>query len=196
MMFGLPVAARVMSGVMVLLFVSAMSAMLLLGPRVYAAMATDRALPTFLAHHNQRGVPVRAVLTQGVLATVFVLIGDLGSLIEFVGFTLAIFAALTVGAVFILRARGHRAAYRTFWYPLTPILFIGLSVWVVYKRIDSAPKQSFIVGVLLGVGALLYVLMTRGKPPIPDESLPELAAQPAAPPQPLPTARALDSDEH
>ena len=107
--------------------VSSVSAMIMAGPRVYAAMATDRALPHQLAQHNQRGVPVIAVIAQGVIASVFVLVGDLGSLIRFVGFTLAIFAALTVGAVFVLRARGHRAAYRTFGYPVTPIAFIALS---------------------------------------------------------------------
>ena len=100
-------AGRLVTTVIALALVSSVSAMIMAGPRVYAAMAVDRALPAALAHYNKRGVPVAAVITQGVLAILFVVVGDLGSLIRFVGFTLAIFAALTVGAVFILRRRGH-----------------------------------------------------------------------------------------
>ncbi|MGN6110743.1 MAG: APC family permease, partial [Kofleriaceae bacterium] len=95
-------AGRLITSVIALALVSAVSAMVMAGPRVYAAMAEDRALPAVLARHNARGVPMAAVIAQGVLGCAFVLVADLGQLIRFVGFTLAIFAALTVGAVFIL----------------------------------------------------------------------------------------------
>lgn len=184
-------AGQLVSSVIAIALVSSVSAMIMAGPRVYAAMATDRALPRQLARHNVRGVPVVAVVTQGVIASLFVLVGDLGSLIRFVGFSLAIFAALTVGAVFILRARGLRAAYRTWGYPLTPIAFIALSAWIAYSQIRSQPKESAIVGGVLVVGALLYLVMSRGKPPVADESLPEM---PQAAPE-LPRARVLDRDD-
>jgi APA family basic amino acid/polyamine antiporter len=159
-------AGKLVTSVIALALVSAVSAMVMAGPRVYAAMANDRALPKKLAYHNKRGVPLVAVITQGVLACIFVLVGDLGALMRFVGFTLAIFAALAVGAVFILRARGLRAAYQTWGYPVTPIAFIALSAWIAYAQVRQNPKESAVVAVLLGVGAVVYYLATLGKPPL------------------------------
>jgi APA family basic amino acid/polyamine antiporter len=159
-------AGRLLTSVIALALVSAVSAMVMAGPRVYAAMAANRALPARLAAHSARGVPTVAVIAQGVLATVFVLVGDLGSLIRFVGFTLAIFAALTVGSLFVLRARGMRSTYQAPLYPLTPIAFIAMSAWIAVNQICDNPFESLIGGVVLGIGALLYfVFVATGRPP-------------------------------
>jgi APA family basic amino acid/polyamine antiporter len=187
-------AGKLVSSVIAIALVSSVSAMIMAGPRVYAAMAKDRALPQQLAHHNERGVPVFAVVTQGGLAMLFVLVGDLGSLIRFVGFTLAIFAALTVSAVFVLRARGHKAAYRTFGYPITPIAFIALSAWIAYSQIRSQPKESLVVAAVLAVGAALYTVVAHGKPPLADESLPAMETPVELPPE-VPAARVVKDDE-
>ena len=137
-----------------------------------AAMAADRALPPQLAVHSARGVPSAAVLTQGVLGIAFVMVGDLARLIRFVGFTLAVFAALTVGALFILRRRGMRGPYRTLGYPVTPLVFIAVSVWIAYAQISSHPTESGIVGLVFVAGALVYVFGVKG-PPNPPQKLPE-----------------------
>ena len=165
-----PQAAKVLSTVIALALVSTVSAMMMAGPRVYASMAADHALPRQLATYSRRGVPSFAVATQAVLAIVFVLVGELGQLIEFVGFTLAIFAALTVGAVFVFRARGQVSPYRMLGYPVTPVLFISLSAWIVYLRFTAAPGQCALVAVLLLVGALVYLVTSRGKARTPIEA--------------------------
>jgi APA family basic amino acid/polyamine antiporter len=188
-------AGNVVTSMIALALVSSVSAMIMAGPRVYAAMATDRALPHQLAHHNKRGVPLTSVVTQGVLASLFCVIGDPDVLIRFVGFTLAIFAALTVSSVFVLRARGLRAAYRTFGYPVTPVLFIVMSVWIAVSQIRSQPKESAAVAAVVGFGAVLYLLFSRGKAPLPDESLPEgMPPQPESVPD-VPSARVVKSDD-
>jgi APA family basic amino acid/polyamine antiporter len=159
-------AGKLVSSVIALALISSVSAMIMAGPRVYAAMAEDRALPRALAHHSARGVPVVAVIAQGVLGCMFVLVGDLGALIRFVGFTLAIFAALTVTAVFVLRRRGLGGAYRTWGYPLTPLVFLASSVWIAYAQIKQNPKESAIVGAVLLVGAAVYLgTLGRAAPP-------------------------------
>jgi APA family basic amino acid/polyamine antiporter len=135
--------------------------MTIAGPRIYAAMAADGALPEPLSRHSRRGVPTVAVIAQGALGVVFVLVGDLGQLIRFVGFTLAIFAALTVGAVFVLRRRGHRAPYRTFGYPVTPILFIAMSGWIAYAQVEEHFAESLVVLAVLALGGVLYRLFGR-----------------------------------
>ena len=155
-------AGQLVTSVIALALVSAVSAMVMAGPRIYAAMAADRALPEPLSRHSRRGVPTTAVVTQGVLGALFVLVGDLGQLIRFVGFTLSIFAALTVGALFVLRSRGYRAPYRTPGYPLTPILFIALSGWIAYAQIVEHFRESLVVLVVLVVGGVLYHAFGRG----------------------------------
>jgi basic amino acid/polyamine antiporter, APA family len=156
-------SAQLVTSMIALALVSAVSAMMIAGPRIYAAMATAGALPEPLRRYSRRGVPTVAVVVQGVLGVVFVLVGDLGQLIRFVGFTLAIFAALTVGAVFVLRRRGHRAPYRTFGYPVTPILFIALSGWIAYAQVEEHFAESVVVLGVLAVGGVLYWVSGRAR---------------------------------
>ncbi|HEY5921008.1 MAG TPA: amino acid permease [Kofleriaceae bacterium] len=173
-------AGSLITSLIAIALVSAVSAMVMAGPRVYAAMAADRALPHQLATHSKRGVPIVAVAAQGVFATVFVIVGDLGKLMRFAGFTLAIFAALAVGAVFILRRRGLRGAYRTFGYPVTPIIFIVVSGWIAYAQIKQNPFESLVVAGLIVMGFLLYVFMVKPRKPVSPE------------PPKLPEARVVD----
>jgi basic amino acid/polyamine antiporter, APA family len=179
---------KLVSAVIALALVSAVSAMIMAGPRVYAAMAENRALPRRLGEYNKRGVPVVAVVTQGVLGCLFVMVGDLGSLMRFISFTLAIFAALAVAAVFVLRGRGMRGAYRTFGYPVTPIVFIAASAYIAYAMIEQNPEESAIGGLLLLVGGAVYFFTVRGQaaPPAP----------PVEPPAPnVPEARVVSGGD-
>jgi len=166
-------AGRMISTVIALALVSAVSAMIMAGPRVYAAMADDGALPPVLGKRNRRGAPLFAVLLQGALAIAFVMVGRLGELIRYVGFTLTIFAALTVGAVFVLRRRIPDAArpYHTFGYPVTPVIFLSLSAWVAYAQVRANPVESLGVLATLVSGALVYwqLLPKRPLDPLPVE---------------------------
>jgi len=163
-----------------LALISAVSAMVMAGPRVYAAMAADRALPHQLAWHSKRGVPTVAVAAQAVLGIIFVLVGkEIDRLMRFAGFTLAVFAALTVASLFVLRARGLKGPYRTFGYPVTPILFIASSVWIAYAQSKQNPMESLVVVGVLVVGGIAYKFAV---PPVPPD-----------PPKPeVPEARVID----
>jgi basic amino acid/polyamine antiporter, APA family len=169
-----------MTTLIALALVSAVSAMVMAGPRVYAAMAADHALPHQLAWHSKRGVPTLAVATQAMLGIICVLIGSLEKLLRFAGFTLAIFAALTVSTLFVLRRRGMKGPYRTFGYPVTPILFIASSIWIAYAQIKMNPLESLVVLGVLVAGFLLYKFVVPPPPPAGNE--------PAA----LPEARVVD----
>jgi APA family basic amino acid/polyamine antiporter len=155
--------------------------MVMAGPRVYAAMAADRALPRQLGQYNKRGVPTIAVAVQGALGIVGVLVGHIDVLMRFAGFTLAMFAALTVGTLFVLRARGMRGPYRTIGYPVTPIVFILVSAWIAYAQMKRHPVESLIAAGVLLVGGLIYRFAV---PPLPPRTLED--------PPKLPEARVLD----
>lgn len=97
-----PGAARLMSALVILLFVSAMSAMTFAGPRVYAAMARDGFLPKVFAGREGRP-PAASVFLQSALALLIVFTHDLRQALGNVGAILTLFAALTAAGLF--RAR-------------------------------------------------------------------------------------------
>jgi APA family basic amino acid/polyamine antiporter len=152
MLFG-ATGGQMLSTLIALALVSSVSAMVMAGPRVYAAMAEDGALPRALARRSGGGAPAWSVVVQGALAIAITLTGRFDQIVRYVGFTLTIFAALTVIAMIVLRFTrpGAPRPYRTFGYPLTPALFILGSVWIAYSQVKLYPKES-----VYGVGTLVF----------------------------------------
>lgn len=146
-----PLAAKVMSGVMLLLFISAMSAMLLVGPRVYAAMAKDGYLPAFLGAREGKP-PTGAVLLQGALALLLLFTHDVRSVLSNVGAILVLFAALTVSGLFVAKARGKDPSVVSLLCAGVYVLSAG---WMLFVGFKNSPTLLAWVGVvaLLGLGA-------------------------------------------
>ncbi|MCE9571538.1 MAG: amino acid permease [Deltaproteobacteria bacterium] len=161
-------AGTLLSTLIALALVSAVSAMVMAGPRVYAAMAEDRALPKILARRSKGGAPLVSVMLQSTIAIAIVILGKFDEVVRYVGFTLAIFAALTVAGVIVMRFKRPDAArpYRTFLYPLTPILFVAMSCWVAYAQIKEHPTESLYVlaTLVLGAGAYFAAGLHKGEP--------------------------------
>jgi APA family basic amino acid/polyamine antiporter len=163
-------AGNLLSALIALALVSTVSAMMMAGPRVYATMATDHALPAALGRYSKRGVPSIAVVVQCLLALGFAIASDPDHLIRLIGFTLALFAALAVSSVFVFRARGRLAAFRTPGYPVTPLIFIALSLWTLYFGISAQPRLSIEIAAVLIAGTAIYLVTSRGKPRPPIEA--------------------------
>jgi APA family basic amino acid/polyamine antiporter len=90
---------RAMSVLALVAFISAASAMTMVGPRVYAAMAEDGFLPHALAAREGRP-PVWSVILQAAIALVILLTHTLQQVLTNVGAILTLFAALTSFSVF------------------------------------------------------------------------------------------------
>ncbi len=112
-----------------LLLVSSVSAMTLAGPRVLQAIGEDVRGLRFLARCNRRGAPTRAVLVQQGLALGLVLTDSFEAVLTFAGFTLTLFALLTVAGVLRLRHREPDLPrpFRVPLYPLPPLVFLTVS---------------------------------------------------------------------
>lgn len=157
-----PVAARVMSAVMLLLFVSAMSAMLLVGPRVYSAMAKDGFLPAFLQAKEGRP-PVGAVLLQGALALLLLFTHDVRSVLSNVGAILVLFAALTVLGLFVAKARGKDVAVSAL---LAAGVYVASAAWMLFVGFREKPSLLVWISVVAALGLVAFTV-TRRKPPAP-----------------------------
>lgn len=104
-----PVGGAVASGALLLIFIGAASAMMLVGPRVVGAMAEDGRMPSFLAAPAGRP-PVGAVLTQGALALLFLHTQSLLEAVQGVASVLLALAALATLGVFRLARLGIGSA--------------------------------------------------------------------------------------
>ncbi|GMV42539.1 MAG: amino acid permease [Myxococcales bacterium] len=145
-----------------LALVSSVSAMVFAGPRVYLAMAQDGLLFGALARRNVRGAPWASVALQGALATALILTTTFEDLLTWIGFTLSVFAALTVLGAFVLRLRDPAARpYRAMGWPLTPLLFLGLSVWMVIFSVRARPEIALAGGATLAAGLIVYLVRRR-----------------------------------
>lgn len=147
--------ALIMGSVMSLLLVSTVSAMTIAGPRVLQVIGEDFRAFKFLAKTNNDGIPSRAIWFQSSLAFMFILTSSFESILIFSGFALALNNFFAVFGIFVLRWRqpNLERPYRTWLYPLPPILYVSITLWTLIFLLINRPYEAFAsLGiVLLGV---------------------------------------------
>lgn len=154
-------AARAVAFLIAVTLVCPISAMILVGPRVIEAMAADGLLPAALARLNARKVPTLAVAFQAAVAVLVALTSSFGTLLVYIGFTLNIFAALTVVALIQLRRRGLSKHRICVGYPIPPIIYLAFAAWVTVWSIQSQPMATLAGLFTLGSSLALYQWMKR-----------------------------------
>lgn len=153
--------ADVVSMLIAVTLLCPISAMLMIGPRVAEAMAKDGLLSVGIARLNRRSVPSRAVALQAIVAAVIAVTSSFGPLLIYIGFTLNIFAALTVLSLFRLRRQG-RSRFKICWgYPVTPIVFLGFTVWMTVWSIRTQPAATLAGVLTLVLGYVIYFFRAR-----------------------------------
>ena len=153
-----PAGAAIMAVTLALLLVSTVSAMVLAGPRVLQVIGEDYPLFRRLGRRKANGIPAVAIMTQTGLSLVFALTASFETVLVFTGFILGLNSFLTVAGVFVLRMREPQLErpYRTWGYPFTPLLYLGLTFWTLVFIARDRPVEALIAGGLIGAGLLLY----------------------------------------
>jgi len=155
-----PVGGTIMTVLVMCSVFGTLNANLLHAPRVYFAMGRDGVFfPSLGRLHAVRRTPMAAILTQGGLACVMILIaaatgGDVfGLLTNLAVFGNSIFYLLAVFAVIILRRRqpARDRPYRTLGYPWPPLIFVLCYACFLPSIFVARPLES---GFGLGVIAL------------------------------------------
>jgi APA family basic amino acid/polyamine antiporter len=149
---------RIMGGVIALLLISSVSSMILAGPRVAQAMGEDIPLLRLFAVKTQKGIPVYAILLQSCITIVLILTSSFENVLTYVGFTLSLFTFLTVLGLFVLRIRKPELArpYKTWGYPVTPIIFLALTGWTMIFVFRDKPVESLYGLATVGSGLIIY----------------------------------------
>lgn len=157
-LFG-PRGGGAFSAVMAVGLLSCVSAMVIVGPRVYYAMAQDGCFfPGAARLHPIRHTPVQAITYQSVATVAMILTGTFEGLIYYIGFALILFAAMATAGMIRLRLRADwkRLPSVSRGYPVVPAVFLIASVWMLCYTAALRPKES-VLGLLTVVcGGLLY----------------------------------------
>ena len=137
---------------------SSLSAFIILGPRVYYAMAKDGCFFRFAARiHPVYKVPHRSILLQGAIASVLVLMGSFEQILTYMGFSLGIFPILVVMGVFKLRRSGA-SPHRMPGYPLVPLVYIAFGIGILVLAFLERPLVSSIALGTTALGIPVYFI--------------------------------------
>lgn len=153
--------------ILAMLLVSTVSAMTIAGPRVLQVIGEDFHGLRILARTNDDGIPSIAIYVQSILTLLFILTSSFESILIFAGFTLALNSLVTVLGIFVLRVRQPDLPrpYRTFAYPVPPLLYLALTGWTLYFVLVSKPTEGLFGLGIIGAGILFYFLSARTKSP-------------------------------
>ena len=149
--------ARYVSFFIALLLISNISAMIWVGPRVTRAMANDHDIWQFLARDNPNGIPVRSIWLQTAISVFMILTSSFEQVLLYSGFVLHLFTTLTVAGVVVLRIKeGAPSGYRSPAYPWLQILYLVISIWILFFILYDKPYESLLGLTNLLIGAVSY----------------------------------------
>ena len=146
---------QVVAALICLGLISTVSSMIWIGPRVTVAMGEDLPGLALLAIKTRNGTPRVALAVQAVITTVL-LAAKFENVLVYIQLALILFSALTVLGVIVLRIREPDLPrpYRTWGYPVTPVLFLIVSGIMIFYAVQSKPWES-----LAGLGTIVAGLV-------------------------------------
>lgn len=140
--------------------------MVLMGARLYYAMANDNLFFRSVGRLNQRGVPAVGLLLQGFWSILLVFSGSYDELLDFLMFAVLVFYALTVAGLFILRVTRPNAErpYKTWGYPVVPAVYLLLCVAICVVLLVVKPQNTWPGLIIVLTGIPVYFLWRLTSP--------------------------------
>jgi len=133
----------------------------LTSPRIYYAMAQENLFFRSLSKiHPKHNTPAFSLVVSGIWSSILVFSGTFEQLITYVVFVSWIFYAMSCAGVIILRYKkpNLERPYRTWGYPIVPIVFILFSGFLVINTIISDLNNALFSGmfIITGIPAFYY----------------------------------------
>ncbi|MGA7553158.1 MAG: amino acid permease [Candidatus Acidiferrales bacterium] len=157
-LFG-PAGGIVFAAIVVVCVGGSLAAFMISAPRVYFAMAADGVFLKSVAHiHPRFGTPARAVLVQGIVATILVALGSFEQIIAYFFFVTVLFLGITVAGLFVIRRRPAQSASTilTPGYPATPVAFLVLVAVMLVLLAVRSPREAILGCVVVAAGWPMY----------------------------------------
>jgi APA family basic amino acid/polyamine antiporter len=154
---------RIVGALICIGLVSSISAMTWIGPRVTMTMGKDYALLVPLSRTTREGVPTTAILLQLAIVTLLLMTQSFEAVLDVIQFSLTLCSFLAVLGVIVLRWTEPNLArpYRTWGYPLTPFVYLGVTTFMMYHLIAERPFQSLAGLAIMLAGLGIYALSQK-----------------------------------
>jgi APA family basic amino acid/polyamine antiporter len=149
---------RIVGALICLGLVSSISAMTWIGPRVTMTMGEDLPLLRVFSRRSKQDVPAVAIVFQLVVSNLLLLTQSFEAVLDFIQFSLtfcAFFAVLGVIKMRITHPDMPRP-YRAWGYPVTPIIFLSVTLFMMYYLVVNRPLQSLAGFAIMSAGLLIY----------------------------------------
>ena len=145
--------------------VSTVSAMMWIGPRVTMVMGEDMPALRPFAQRTKNGAPAFATLVQMAVASLMLFSQSFEAILEFTQFSLTFCSFLTVLGMVKLRYTRPDISrpYRAWGYPLTPLVFLSVTLYMMYYLLETRPMQSLAGLAVMAAGLLVYALVSSAQ---------------------------------
>ena len=147
---------QIVSVLVIIIFVSAISVMMMIGPRVYAAMAEDGYLPKIFKLRDGKP-PLNATLLQAAVSLLLLFSHTLREAVLAASAFLLLFTALTAASLFRLR-RYKRQPYPSRYQLIASALYIVAVTVILIAGLQTATVQWYAFGVVLVLALSTYLI--------------------------------------
>jgi basic amino acid/polyamine antiporter, APA family len=153
-----PFGGRFVGALVCLGLVSSVSAMTWIGPRVTMTMGEDIALLRSFSRKSRRDVPAAAIILQLGVSSLLLLTQSFEAVLDFIQFSLTFCSFFTVLGLIKMRITHPKMErpYRAWGYPITPLVFLAVTLFVMYYLVVSRPLQSLGGFAIMSAGLLIY----------------------------------------
>jgi basic amino acid/polyamine antiporter, APA family len=155
------VTAKLVAIAILISISSAANGLVLTAPRVFYAMARDGVFFRQLAHVDRRfGTPAFAIVAMAIWSILLALSGTFEQLLTYVIFTGWLFYALGAASIFSYRLRRPDAPrpFRVPGYPITPLLFVAASAFIVGNALFTQTGRALIGLAVVLTGTPAYFI--------------------------------------
>jgi len=148
------------------ILLSAISVQMMIGPRVYYAMARDKMIFKSLARINPKlKTPSLAIVIQVYIAIIYVFLGEGNTtkLLVYMGFSLSIFPLLSVVGLIILRYQRPDIPrpYKVPFFPLIPAVYVILTLAMMTASLIKWTETSLFAISINLLGIFFYMVWHR-----------------------------------
>jgi len=161
------IGGRIVAGMICVGLISSISAMMWIGPRVMMTMGEDIPAIRLFARKSESGVPAYAILFQLAVASLMLFTRSFEAVLDFIQFSLLFCSFFTVLGVIKLRITHPELprAYRAWGYPVTPLVFLLVTGFMMYYLLTERPLQAFLGMLIMISGLVIYAIFHKRTDP-------------------------------
>jgi APA family basic amino acid/polyamine antiporter len=150
--------SRIVGALISLGLVSSISAMTWIGPRVTMTMGEDMTVLRLFSRKSRHNAPTVAIVFQLLVSNLLLLTQSFEAVLDFIQFSLTFCSFFTVLGVIKMRITHPNLArpYRAWGYPITPLIFLTVMLFMMYYLAVNRPLQSLASFAMMLAGLVIY----------------------------------------